>query len=599
MKKGIIVLAFLLSFSLTLTSCGIEYTSDTISRTATNYIDEQMVSVKCSSEDFVGMNYIDAEDELKKFGFSCVKINVIADLNADEHERVGIVTEVSINGSSSFKASDEFDSLSNIVISYHDLKEFEIPYSIEELSNFDADTIKNKLSETGFKYVSVNEVFDLDPDGAVVLNNEMTINGSSAFTKGNLYKCDSQIELTSHKPYQKYDVDFSLNFIGNWFFDKYNVDVEVDDEEYCTLNHGESSKWKFRFREGKHKITFLSSKDHSIKNSVYVEVDSDVDMSYKLSCGSESITLEEEYTDHKRELDSNQAKIKCTNDSFLEKDYKDVIESLKQSGFTNIEEAPLYDIYWGVTTEGSVENVTINGKLDYKYGDVFDKSSKVVVSYHLKEEKNPEWIKVTSDKTEYLNMDPENVKNIFMKMGFSNIEIKEDKYAKETVKYGMVSDVKINYSSFKSDEAFKPESKVIIYVSAVASVTTSKQSSDSADKLIPDAGNEDKIVTESTPKQTTKPTSKQSSATTNPKPATTSKPVTTPKPATTPKPTPEPTPEPERYIEPEVKVVMVWIPTNGGTKYHSKSSCSKMKDPENVTKDEAIARGFEPCGRCY
>ncbi len=43
---------------------------------------------------------------------------------------------------------------------------------------------------------------------------------------------------------------------------------------------------------------------------------------------------------------------------------------------------------------------------------------------------------------------------------------------------------------------------------------------------------------------------------------------------------------------------MVWIPTNGGTKYHSKSSCSKMKNPDYVTKSEAISKGFEPCKRC-
>ena len=42
----------------------------------------------------------------------------------------------------------------------------------------------------------------------------------------------------------------------------------------------------------------------------------------------------------------------------------------------------------------------------------------------------------------------------------------------------------------------------------------------------------------------------------------------------------------------------VWIPTNGGHKYHSKSSCSKMIDPIQVTISEAIAMGFEPCGRC-
>ena len=44
---------------------------------------------------------------------------------------------------------------------------------------------------------------------------------------------------------------------------------------------------------------------------------------------------------------------------------------------------------------------------------------------------------------------------------------------------------------------------------------------------------------------------------------------------------------------------MVWIPTNGGKRYHSKSSCSGMKNPEQVTLEEAKDRGFTPCQRCY
>ena len=44
---------------------------------------------------------------------------------------------------------------------------------------------------------------------------------------------------------------------------------------------------------------------------------------------------------------------------------------------------------------------------------------------------------------------------------------------------------------------------------------------------------------------------------------------------------------------------LVWIPTNGGKKYHSKSSCSNMINPIQVTKSEAIDQGFGPCGRCY
>lgn len=45
-------------------------------------------------------------------------------------------------------------------------------------------------------------------------------------------------------------------------------------------------------------------------------------------------------------------------------------------------------------------------------------------------------------------------------------------------------------------------------------------------------------------------------------------------------------------------VVMVWIPRTG-SKYHRNSSCSNMNNPSQVTLDEAIRRGFEPCKKCY
>ena len=44
---------------------------------------------------------------------------------------------------------------------------------------------------------------------------------------------------------------------------------------------------------------------------------------------------------------------------------------------------------------------------------------------------------------------------------------------------------------------------------------------------------------------------------------------------------------------------MVWIPTNGGQRFHSKSSCSRMKNPQQVTRSQAEAMGFTPCGRCH
>ncbi len=66
----------------------------------------------------------------------------------------------------------------------------------------------------------------------------------------------------------------------------------------------------------------------------------------------------------------------------------------------------------------------------------------------------------------------------------------------------------------------------------------------------------------------------------------------TPPSETTPPTTSPPATEPEEPAE------MVWIPTSG-TKYHSNESCSNMKNPSKVTKEEAIDRGYTPCKKCY
>lgn len=44
--------------------------------------------------------------------------------------------------------------------------------------------------------------------------------------------------------------------------------------------------------------------------------------------------------------------------------------------------------------------------------------------------------------------------------------------------------------------------------------------------------------------------------------------------------------------------IMVWV-SGSGTKYHSKSSCSNMKSPKQMTLEEAEEQGYEPCKKCH
>ena len=44
---------------------------------------------------------------------------------------------------------------------------------------------------------------------------------------------------------------------------------------------------------------------------------------------------------------------------------------------------------------------------------------------------------------------------------------------------------------------------------------------------------------------------------------------------------------------------LVWVPVNGGTKYHSRSSCSNMINPIQVSIDTAKGKGYTACKRCH
>ena len=44
---------------------------------------------------------------------------------------------------------------------------------------------------------------------------------------------------------------------------------------------------------------------------------------------------------------------------------------------------------------------------------------------------------------------------------------------------------------------------------------------------------------------------------------------------------------------------LVWVPTKGGKKYHSRSGCSNMEGPMQVTVEHATALGYTPCKRCH
>lgn len=57
-------------------------------------------------------------------------------------------------------------------------------------------------------------------------------------------------------------------------------------------------------------------------------------------------------------------------------------------------------------------------------------------------------------------------------------------------------------------------------------------------------------------------------------------------------------PEALDEASPAISNSAMWIPTDGGIRYHDMSTCSKMYDPRLVALRNALALGMTPCGRC-
>lgn len=67
---------------------------------------------------------------------------------------------------------------------------------------------------------------------------------------------------------------------------------------------------------------------------------------------------------------------------------------------------------------------------------------------------------------------------------------------------------------------------------------------------------------------------------------------------TEPVPVPTPTPPVDDTPAQEPVQKKVWV-GESGTKYHSRSNCSNMKNARQITLDEAEAQGYSPCKKCY
>ncbi|SFL50269.1 Double zinc ribbon [Lachnospiraceae bacterium KH1T2] len=273
----------------------------------------------------------------------------------------------------------------NVVTSLH------IPIGAEECKGKNYTEINDQLTKSGFTNITVNKIEDLKPSETERLNQieEITVGGEATFAKDTMYDSDTEIIVNYHG-YAKCAVKLHVDCVANLLFNKYDVDIRIDGESKGELPHGKSVDYELALEPGNHTVEFVSKDSSSVKGEDTLDVNGDVNISYKISCEGEKISSEIEYVEKLGDVGENEVMVTSDAASYYGKNYKDVEAEFKALGFTNIDYDVMYDIVFGVTNEGEIESVSIGGKTDFKRGDIFPKDNDVVIHYHMKTEANPD-----------------------------------------------------------------------------------------------------------------------------------------------------------------------------------------------------------------
>ena len=356
------------------------------------------------------------------------------------------------------------------------------PYGASDCIGKPYAGINGDFSSAGFVSVEVEKVEDLQSTEAdrVDTIESISIGGKTDFAAGQEFDKYDDVVIRYHA-FEPYHVTIHVDFISNWILSTYDVNLLVNGEDKGTLTHGDDEDFSFDIEPGEYTLTFENAESSSVKGEVSLVVDCDIEASYKISCYSDKVSVEELYVDRLTELADGDVKLDVSESDYNYKNYEEVTTALKTLGFTNIKYEVLYDIVLGWTENGEVDNVSIAGNKDFKRGDVFAADAEIIITYHMPEADDPTKIHPPKSASEFLHQNYEDAEKILKEAGFTNITLKFNMGLPGEGEEGEVESIYINeQSSFSTSTSFEPDAEVVIIYTKLKEILTVDNNSDFA-----------------------------------------------------------------------------------------------------------------------
>ena len=110
-------------------------------------------------------------------------------------------------------------------------------------------------------------------------------------------------------------------------FSRYDVEFNFDNVNKGTLSHGEDEDYHFDVKPGNYLVQFVSEESSSVKGETTLKVSGDVNVSYRISCYSDEISVDVEYTENIGEIGENEIMMDSAMTDYRYENYKDVEEN--------------------------------------------------------------------------------------------------------------------------------------------------------------------------------------------------------------------------------------------------------------------------------
>lgn len=150
--------------------------------------------------DLVYRNISYVYDVFSGAAFNNIKTISVKDVYTNSEFKDGQVEQISINGSTCFRAGEMTAYDSEIIITYHEKREIVLPFSEKQLKKRNYKEIRNEFTKLGFTNLQTTQLKDLTTgwikkDGSV---ERVIIADNYKFKKDSVYKYDVNIVIEYH-----------------------------------------------------------------------------------------------------------------------------------------------------------------------------------------------------------------------------------------------------------------------------------------------------------------------------------------------------------------------------------------------------------------